>query len=403
MKIFLLLFLSLVSASQAGSLSSIIEDEKFIIKSHTIYGTASNDSNTESGRYDRISLNYKDKYKIMEKLYFDVDIEAFHNTKEMDKHKNISLKYQKQDDIQINSLMISYIEEDYCLYGGAISFRGSKFSELKNPLRNGGNGIELLSDQVFYGVFSSTNIYDTSLIVGYAQWRKETNYNSLGYHNNDKSDGIFTVVKKDIDNHYIELNYFKVNVILDSSTEPINYADLDLLGVGYIYDDTHNTGLTFTWEGGVSHIKENNVELAKTTGVPLNILDYLGYITENIETTGYAWKTNLRYENEVVNTEYYIGIEYFKTYENWISMNHGTLFLSNNSYWQVKDGQQYTIYGGVNITKNLLLQLRYVYTKSDKVPAYFSVSTSVPPSQSPNPEDFFLQTSRFEIEVSYSF
>lgn len=400
MKIVAILILA-INILASEQLSDIF-DNSFIIKQHIIMADGSNYVTSMEDTIVRNSISYIKQYNF-NRLTVDLDLEAFQLSKEVGNYKNISLAYEKELDVQINTIMLSYKNDYFVTHVGFVPFRGSRFSELKNPKRNGGNGIELITDQVFYGGFLSSKIDNTTFVLGHAAWIKESNYNSLGYKNNDKSTGTYAIAKTDIGNHYFEFDYFSLNAVLESSTNPIDYLELDVFGLGYIYDDTLSSGLSFSLELGLSQSKENNEDLANSTGVPLFILDSLGYITEDKETTGHAWKSNIRYENEYMNTEYYIGLEYFKTYENWVSINHGVLFLSNNSYWQHRDGNQITVYGGVNITDRLFLQMRYAKSKSGKVPHYFSVSSSENITDSLTPENFYTDTERYELEVSYSF
>lgn len=376
----------------------------FVLKNHTIIEEGNSDYISDSELFNRTSIEYRDRY-IYDSWYLDIDLEGFHHNSNIDNYKNTSLSYSKRNDIQYNSVMLAYSNDIYGFYGGVIPFRGSRFSEFKNPLRNGGNGIELLIDQVFVGGFGRVTIDNFDFIYGEATWRRDLNYNSLGYNNNDKSDGAFTIIKTNVGKNYLEFNYFSVTAVMDSDKNPIDYADIELYGLGYIYDDSFKSGMSFSLELGMSESKEDNAALAASNapGVPLTYLRSIGYNVDSEDNRGYAWKTNIKYENEINDTEYFIGCEYFKTYNNWLSMNHGVLFLSNNSWWQLRNGRQYTVYGGLHISKNLLVQLRYSRAVSDSVPEYFSISSSTNISESPNPSNFFTETDRVELEISLHF
>jgi len=376
-----------------------------ILKTHSIYGSGKSKYIKSHDDLHRVAWDFNVRAEYYH-FGLDIDVEAFHHNKEIPDYKNVSLGYKKRNDLQINSIMLSHKYKDISVYGGFIPFRGGKFSEIQEPSKHGGNGIELLIDQVFLGSFLRYEYEGVNFIAGVAEWTNKANYNSLGYDNNDGSDGFFSIINYEKDRHYFELNYFTANVVSNSGTEePLDYTDITLYGAGYIFDDTAYSGFLFSIEGGISNSKEN-VEGLIDSRVPASyqpFLPYAGFETENQDNTGYAWKANLKYEDEIGSHGYFIGTEYFKTYANWVSMNHGTLFLSNHSWWQNREADQYSVFGGFDITDNLSIESRYTKTISRKVPNFFSISKSTDIENVQQKEDWFTNLDKIEFKIVYKF
>lgn len=382
------------------------------LKNTTLWGEGSSQYIHESGRLNRTAVEYVSLYKNENGFALDLDIEAFHHANDYGKFKNSSLEYEKKNEIQYNSVMASYSYEDFSVYAGLIPFRGGHFAEIKDVqyAEHAGNGLELLINQVFVGAFLSYRYDDCwTFIIGKAKWEKWYNYNSLGAQN-DHSDGIFSILKYSDGQHYLEFNYYDVNAILNADTDyPVDYGKMRLGGVGYIYDDSFDSGFTYYAEAGFSHMHERVPELIDSTfaenpGV-IPFLPLLGYEVNPQTNTGYAAKAGMKYDDEIFDKEYYVGFEYFKTWKHWVSMNHGTVFLSNHSWWQNKVANQWMVFGGFHITPELSFNANYSRAKSKHAPKYFSISSSVPLSSVPDDqkENFFTDVERIQFSVVYAF
>jgi hypothetical protein len=92
---------------------------------------------------------------------FTSDIDLYDLTGELGKIQNTSLAYKDdttnlQSGYQINALYLTIDLGDYIsLYGGSIPFKGGRFSEIKDPTINGGNGLAIINNQVYSSGFIS--------------------------------------------------------------------------------------------------------------------------------------------------------------------------------------------------------------------------------------------------------
>lgn len=367
---FILIYNNLVMGEE---IKNIYPDSYMILKNETIYLNANSKYLDMSDRINRTSLNYL-SHTVNENYELDMDILVYKHSNNYDKFKNISLDYENKKGIQVNTFMISKnIYPDITIHAGVIPFRGGRFSEIKlAEYENRGNGIELIINQAMPGTFLSYNLDEFNFIFGYTEFNTWTGYNGLN-EKNEGSGGMYSIITYEKNKHYLEFNYFDASINI---YEP--YGTLDLFGLGYIYDDNQNSGCTVWVEIGYSKIKEgirDNILL----DYPEYMIPYfnsVGMITEDVNNDGYAFKLGIKRNFDVFGFDSFLGTEYFKTYDGWVSMNHGVLFLSNYSYWQNRDTNMITIFGGLSVNKNIHIGFNYSKSISNKVPHYFSASNS---------------------------
>lgn len=381
------------------------------LKTETYYTEESKD-NSISQKYaynNRVDVNYKF-------AEFHSDIELYKIKDEPDKMKNISLPYidksssnktDLEENFQINSLYGVINLGDYVsIYHGAIPFRGGKFSEIKDQTVNGGNGLPIINNQVYTSDFvsfhsSKYSDYDFSFIIGNSKFESKNNYNGL-LTKNDQSSGTYLIGKCESGKHFFEVDGYDMNVKIES----LDYARLQILGFGYIYDDSTNSGFTLYTNLGISNISENVEGLLDLHHISNYMRSYLaahGAETHNTkDIKGYAGLFGVNYEFDALGVTFNIGDELFLTRNGWVSANSGVAFLDEHSYWAVRDGVENSIYGGINFTKNLRVGTKYTSTFSQSVPKSFSISENVK-LQDNYGKDFYLHFQKLEFLINYTF
>lgn len=366
-----------------------------------------NGKSLDGSVYEKISktsldiMGYYDFYDFK----LSSNIEFYHFDKEVKSYKNISEKYDNINNTTLKTLMISYNTPLYSLFYGVIPFRGGKFATIKDD-ESHGNGIELLTDQVFVGYFASIDCW-AKFILGRAAWQDNINYNSLPPKNNGGV-GDYILVTKQLGNNYIEFNYFKVYITLDlPSKETFRFGVLDLIGFGYIYDDSFDSNLVYWFEGGYSRINENIRQMAINSnpgGIGgLSTLSSLGYKVDDADTQGFAFKTGVKYSDEISSYDYDIGFEYFKTYDGWVSMNQGILFNSNYSYWQNRGADQISIFGNIYINNHVTVGINASHSKSSYVSNPFSAAATTNPDTYDWSRKDFTVNERLVFSLKYKF
>ena len=379
----------------------IFQDSTVFINANSIY-------QAESREYSKASIEYWNTFN-KDNFHLDLDLQAYSFDKDVPNNKNISLNYGAKNSVSINTLMVSYNNDKFGLYAGIIPFKGGEFTQLKSSEIQGGNGIELLTDQVFEGVFLSYKPESNlEFIIGGAYWQTWYNYNSLDQ-KNDGSKGIFFLSKYRENKNYFEFNYFNVNVLDKLNNKVIDFGNLQLFGLGYIFDDSMYSGFKFWAEFGLSISQENiqSVVKAEVPNYSQNMNKYLirkGYSIKNDTTIGDAYILGISKDFEMFDIINTIGFEYYKTYNGWESMNSGTLFNSNNSYWEVRDGDQKTIFIETQFNNHIVTDISVSNESSNEVPKYFSASQSESINKSPLGKTYFYTiVNKIYFTLTYKF
>jgi len=373
--------------------------------------TGNSEDDIFSTRYsynNRIEVNFKE-LGLPVSLYSDIDLYSITNAP--GKVKNISLPYDKETNLesgfQINSLYLkANLGEYFSYYHGTVPFKGGRFSEIKDPTINGGNGLAIINNQVYSSDFvsfhSTLDSADFSIILGKSEFNTKNHYNGLLQKNN-KSSGDYAIITYESGKHFFEADYYRMTV----KTDELDYAKLKIMGIGYIYDDSVDSGFTFYTNVGTSSISENVEGLADQYGIPQYYLPYFasqGAIVKNTHNEkGYAGLFGTNYEFDTEYGTFNIGTEVFITRGGWVSANHGVLFLSDHSWWANRNAIENTIYAGVNITKNLRFSSKFVHTESKDVPIAFSISQNAPKDEAFHGSEFYTRFNKVEFLVNYIF
>jgi hypothetical protein len=243
---------------------------------------------------------------------------------------------------------------------------------------------------------------DFDIIAGRSEFNYKNHYNGL-LKKNEGSSGTYILSTYEKDKHFLEFDYYDMNVKMKT----LDYAQLKLIGFGYIYDDSTYTGFTYYTNIATSIISENVNELITQYNIPNSMIPYFksqGAVVENTKNKkGYAGLFGVNYEFDISNQTYNIGSEVFITRGSWVSANHGVLLLSDHSWWANRNAEEYSIYSGVNVTPKLRFSTKFVHTESRSVPNAFSLSQNEDKETAFNGSDFLKRFSKLEFLVNYTF
>ena len=373
-------------------------------------------TNSEDGQFStRRSFNnrfYVKAYGIAE-VHSDIDL--YDITRPLGKVHNISLAYEDsktylQTGYQINSLYATVnIGDHVSLYHGAIPFKGGRFSEIKDPTINGGNGLAIINNQVYSSNFISIHGEDSdskySFIAGKSEFNMKNHYNGLTY-KNEGSSGTYLIGKYESGKHFYEVDYYTMKINMDEVTD---YARLTIGGLGYIYDDSLESGVTLYTNIGMSSISEDVVRLMNSYGITsAGAVNYYkntlkAHTTDTKNVQGYAGLFGANYEFEGLGKTFNVGAEIFMTRGGWVSANHGVAFLGDHSWYATRNGTEAIVYAGCDITQKLRVSGKYSRTESKDVVNAFAISQNGDRHEALNGNTFYKQFEKFEMLVNYAF
>ena len=389
----------------AQSLNASFYDEVELRQDYVTV-SAKNPNEDIKKTFGKSSLNYMFSYN-NDLISFDFDGELYNlNQDEPTIQKNVSLAIDQDRNYTLRSALLGLkITDEITLYAGVIPFRGGRFASIKNERNNTGNGIELLTDQVFEGGFISYNKGNFSFQIGHVEFKDKYNYRSLGAKNNG-SNGQYFITKYNNDKHYIEFNYFKADAYMAGDTDsPFKFANYDLYGLGYIYDDSKDSGITYWIEGSYSEGKEDTDKIA-ADNVPAEQLPFLamaGYKTGMNNSYGGSYKTGIAYSSNYEDIEYKVGVEYYESMRGSFTMNHGVLFHSNYSYWQHKNANMVTLFTNIRLNRYTYLYMDYSKSHNPEIPHYFSPTSSNNWNVSNVQNTGYTNHERFNFSISLRF
>ena len=367
-----------------------------------IYLEGETQDKSGSANYDKFIVNTVGNF-IHEDTSLNYDVELYSFSSIPKPHRSISISYseEQKSGYQINSLYAKQNIGDFSTYVGVMPFRGGRFSEMKDPLTNGGNSMPIISSQNLLSIFQTYKTDDIDIIVGIGKVDEFTNFRGLEDSNKD-THGKFLLIKKESDKQLIELDAFEVDVQMRG----FDYSRLRLLALGYLYDDSLDSGLSAFVNVSMSNNKENIEDYIASQNTPNYIRDYmgtLGYTVTNQNNTGYALLLGAKYDMSIYNYDAFIGAEYFKTKDGYVSMNHGTLFLSDHSFWQNRDSSEHIIYTGIEINNHFTILGQYSWGESNKVATGFSISNLTSDTSGLYGFDSFQKFMKFQMTMNYRF
>lgn len=406
MKYFLILALSIPLFAECLLRDAIEVENSIALRTVNTY-TENEESNVFMARK---SFNNKVTVNLPHlKIQSDIDLYDINNPQ--DKVQNISLPYiggaNLEEGYQINALYATLHYEGFAYHHGSIPFKGGRFSEIKDPTVNGGNGLAIINNQVYSSDFVSysTKLYDgdLSLILGKSEFNTKNHYNGL-LKKNEGSSGTYFLTTYEKGKHFVEFDYYAMTVKMGE----LDYAKLKIAGIGYIYDDSTESGLTYYTNIAANTVSENVEDLiSEHYNIPSYIVPYLkmqGAVTKNTSNEkGYAGLFGVNYEFDNSNQTFNIGTEVFITRGGWVSANHGVLLLSDHSWWANRNAEEYSIYAGADITPKLRVSTKFVHTESRSVPNAFSISQNEDKELAFHGSEFLKRFSKLEFLINYKF
>lgn len=375
--------------------------------------TLNSDIESDNGTATRRAYNNRTETDYRGLSVF-TDIDLYSITSALSKLHNVSLNYEDkethlQSGYQINSLYLSLdLTDNITLYHGSMPFKGGRFSEIKDPTVNGGNGLAVINNQVYSSNFVSyhdnTEDGKYSIIIGEAEFNTKNNYNGLQA-KNEGSDGTYVISSYETGKNFFEADIYDMNV----KFHDLDYAHLQIAGAGYIYDDSIYSGWTAYSNLAVSNISEDIVGLMTQYGITST--DEINYYrdvkhanVDNISNVkGYAGLFGVNYEFDALNKSFNIGSEVFITRGGWVSANHGVAFNSDHSWYANRNAIESTIYAGCNLTQNLRVSSKFVQTESKQVPNAFGLSLDSDQDSAFEGGSFARRFQKVEFLINYNF
>lgn len=384
-------------------------DQGLALRTFTLNGDFESDNLTAI----RTSYNNRIEAKIYN-IGIHSDIDIYDINRPLGKLHNVSLAFEDaetnlQTGYQINALYLSLeLGDNFTLYHGAIPFKGGRFSEIKDPTINGGNGLAIINNQVYSSDFVSfhddTQDGRYSIIAGKSEFNTKNKYNGL-LTKNEGSSGTYILATYETGKHFFEADYYDMTVKMYD----LDYADLKIGGLGYIYDDSTSSGVTLYTNIGVSEISEDVVGLMtqyKITNPA--VISYMknrlnAHTTNTNDVKGYAGLFGANYEFDTYGKTFNIGSEFFITRGGWVSANHGVAFLSDHSWYANRNAIESSVYVGCDITKDLRVSSKFVHTDAKSVPNAFSISQNSDQSTGFNGSTFTRRFNKLEFLINYTF
>jgi len=233
---------------------------------------------------------------------------------------------------------------------GVIQLAGGNFKQYSKSDEIQGNMLFTLIDTTGLGGFIVISYEDLRFKIGKAFVDQDTLGRTTKISDEfDGSGGLFSALEYSYGRHFFELNYIealtKVKLAIPNFGGPKELFKTELIGLGYSFDDSLNSGFIGYTVLGYSHRK-----LLDNT-VPLPALK------DNL--TGYSSLIGLKYYTEIWLQEVSIGVEQFKTYEDYTSFIFGDLWENDyNSFGT--DKISYKIYSDFVYNKRSRVHLEYL-------------------------------------------
>jgi len=322
------------------------------------------------------------------------------------KSVNMSKPFKKED-IFLRSAYISYKINKKTLIGlGILPFTNSNFSQYNKDYTKDGVGLNTINDSNMLSLFTKyyyTN--NSNILFGY------------GYHN--KKIPLGTYIRDDLRNGTKTLfaintnNYNKFTIINEVLYNDIKYdnkyplSKQYLYAVGISYDDSDNSGYSIYDTIGFSIYKNNNIKaknsILKHVNMPIYLLKekHKQFAFNNKRYYGASNLVGIRKDFDIFRKDFFINIEWFRTFNNWNSCVLGTPY--NNSYstmFNIRDNA-YTIRGGFVPKKNWTIILKYNYLEYKRTGKIGANMVTIPSNESIVPNFNLLKL--IDLKINYKF
>lgn len=317
----------------------------------------------------------------------------------------------KKSDIFFRSLYLQYnVNENISVGAGVIPFSNSSPIEYTYGYNPDGEGVNIINDSEFLAVY------------GIYKWQNEGNHKVLfGIGTQDQTkipmgDYITEALNKGNKIGFLlyEYNNNKNKFILEYLNSYVNYNDIpitniELLGVHYSYNDSLVSGMSYYFQGGVSKYRSYSLEakdeVLAANGIPGYVVQYMPEqfaFDEDKTSWGYASLLGVRKDFDIYNNEFYVNLEWFRTFDNFVSGNHGTPYLGikANNIFNVRDNA-YFVNFGYNYNKDITFRVYYEYLEFKETKKVGSFADYVDTKNYIG--DKKLNNELFGLSVSYKF
>ena len=282
----------------------------------------------------------------------------------------------KTSDIFFRSLYLQYkLNENISIGAGVIPFSNSSPIEYTYGYNPDGEGINIINDSEFlavYGIYRWTDDGNHKIIFGYGT--QDQGYVPMGDYitkslNEDNRIGFLLYEYQDMKNKFI-LEYLNSNV----KYQTIPITRLELFGMHYSYNDSLESGYSFYGQLGASRYhsysvgaKDPILKANKIPGYVVNFMPEQFQFDESKRSWGYASLLGVRKDFDIMNNEFYVNFEWFRTYDNFVSGNHGTPYLGikSNNIFNIRDNA-YFLNLGYNLNRYLTFRVYYEYLEFEE-------------------------------------
>jgi hypothetical protein len=277
----------------------------------------------------------------------------------------------KMKAIYLNELYYTYnIFKDVSVSVGLFPFRKGTLYEMAYNGTRLGNGLYNVNDVTMQGIILTYKpTKEHTLSGGKINFDKyfksfydyDASSGPVSYDSYKNTGGYFIIDKHQLDNLYLEVNYYKIEQVINSN--PIIASDI--LGGAFTYSDEENTGFTYYGSVVLTKSSGDNEQLSPTK----KPFEDDGYYFGGYDTAGYSITAGFKKEVDDViwNKDMSFGIEYAYKSPGYHSLLAGKP-ISLLSYADIGTTINASI--GVSLNKDNLLKLRYCHYDSDGVSTY---------------------------------
>lgn len=332
------------------------------------------------------------------------------------KLRNNNFDYAFKDhDIFFRSLYMSYTTGDFTYGFGILPLSNAFPMEFTDDYYADGEGLSIINDINLLSAFVKYQINpDNDIMLAYHQ--VDTGFVNVGKYSNehikDKTKG-FGIIQNIKDGKYKMVNQlFFIDTYYDG--EP--YGEILNLGTGISWDDSEYSGWSLYGSFGVSTLFSNSANIKDVLlgrhdgqgqgpgqGQGGGIEDKFPYIFDFTTDNRYGAASLLgfRYDiDELFGMGSFVNAEWFHTFNDWVSGNHGEPYSSNcNQLYNIRDNSYFVQYG-VILADGLQLSVSYTYLEFEEAIKHGSPA-SYPAELSPYPVK--TNTEIIKLQLTYKF
>jgi len=358
-------------------------------------------TNTES-----IQLNFD---KTCNDFYFNSSLFAYtYKTNTIEGLRSLNV-YQdfKSTEIFFRSLYVSYkLTNNLSIGGGLLPFSNTTPVEFSRNYYADGEGISILNDSVLTGVFLNYNTDNTRTIAGIGT-QDSILVPSGNYIDETLTKGTITsflIHEYTTDKIKFTAEYLHVNM----KYEGTYISTIDLLGLSLSYDDAMESGWSFYTQAGISRYENHagNVKdkILKNNKIPsyVPVFKPNNFAFEDSTLYGKSVLLGFRKDFSLLNEEFFINAEFFRTFGDWTSGNQGNPYLGkrSNLMFNVRDNS-YFLNLGYNFNKNIQARIYTTILELNEKGKVGATADTIPVDQYIGPQVYKITISGFS--VSYLF